>query len=118
MDNRKKDTIKECLAYLGRYYKFTLDELTGQFFYQRRDSRSKKKLFDRGYFVRFLSESKFKYSSSTVRESLKAIHYKRFNAVKAYFAQQKYLNHTCSPFDQLDDYFTLDEPAYSLLDCR
>lgn len=111
MDKHNKDTVKECLAYLGRYYKFTLDELTGQFFYQRRDCRTKKKLFDRGYFVRFLSESKFKYSSSTVRESLKAIHYKPINAVKAFFGQQKYLNHTCSPFDQLDDYFTLDEPA-------
>lgn len=115
MEKKKKDTIGQILKYLNKHYRFSLDELTGQFFYQRRDLRTKKKLFDRAYFMRLLSGEKFKYDSSTIRESLKAIFYRRLNAVKAFLAPQQYLNPGGSPFDRIDDYFTLlGDPPFSI----
>ena len=103
----KKNEEREILKYLGRYYKFTLNELTGQFFYQRRDSKTKVKLFDRRYFLQHLTSEKFRYSASTIREALHCVFYREINPVKAFFDCTKYLNGNTNPFDELEAYFSL-----------
>ena len=103
----KKNSVGEVLKYLSRYYKFELNELTGRFYYQRRDGKSKKKLFDRAYFVRLLSEGKFRYGAGTVREALKSIYYQPLNPVKEVFVPAAYLKKNASPFDKLEGYFTV-----------
>ena len=111
----KKNQINErikIIKYLNRYYKFTLCELSGAFYYQRRDGKTKRKVFETRYFYELLSGPKFRYDSGIIREALRAIHYSHFNAVEAYFCSLPYLNATCSPFDQLDGYFELaDTPS-------
>ena len=103
----KTSQEREILKYLGRYYKFTLNELTGQLFYQRRDGRTKAKVFDRRYFLSLFTSDRFKYKTSIVRDCLNCIFYRQMNPVKAFFEESKYLNHTLNPFDELEGYFSL-----------
>ena len=102
----KQSQEREILRYLGRYYKFTLNELTGQVLYQRRDGRAKPKAFDRRYFLNLLTSEKFKYNSSIVRDCLNCVRYREINPLKAFFDRPKYLNHVRNPFDQLEGYFS------------
>ena len=114
MEKERRTTLNDLIKYLGRYYKFTLNDVNGQLFYQRRDSKTPPKLFDRSYFFRLLSERFSKCPASIIRESLKAINCRRLNDVEAFFKSIKYLPATIpssSPFDRLNDYVELAEDA-------
>ena len=104
----QKTAIGKILKYLARYYKFELNELTGVLYYQRRDSKSKRKPFDRAYFVRLLSDGMHRYHVSAIREALKAINYKPVNPVKEFLNCENHLLPKLSPFKQLDKYFTIE----------
>lgn len=113
MGKSKKYTVRDLNKYLSKYYKFSLDELSGQFFYQRMDGKSQKKPWDRAYFFSMLTNRFIGVSAGSVREALKCINYQRINAVKVYFERIK-PPPKLNPFEHLDSYFKLfDAPPFS-----